>query len=87
MKTFTISVLILGVSLCAPVGVYASDRAAPVHKHHAHHRVAYLHSVAYTALSPKAVALVPAPVVVPAAPETDGLSRNRDDCNYGCIDN
>ena len=67
MKTFTISATILGVALCAPVGVYASDGPAPIQKHHAHHRVAYL------PLTSKAIALVPAPVVVPAAPETGGL--------------
>ncbi len=81
MKSIAMLALILGVSLCATVGVYASDGAG--HKHHAHHRAADL----YFPLSPKAVALVPAPVVVPAARETDGLSRNREDCNEGCIDN
>jgi len=39
MKTFTMSALILGVALCVPVGANASDRAAPIHKHHAHHQV------------------------------------------------
>jgi hypothetical protein len=38
----------------------------------------------------KARALAPsmAPVLAPErrAPETDGLSRNDEDCNYGCID-
>ena len=83
MKTFTISALIFGVALCAPVGVYASDGAAPMQKHHAHHRVAYLQ------LPLSATALAPTPVLVPAAPaqETDGLSRNPDDCmRWGCID-
>jgi len=83
MKSITMLALSLGVSLCAPVGVYASDGGGLSHKHHAHHQAADL----YFPLSPKAVALVPVPVVVPAARETDGLSRNREDCNEGCIDN
>jgi hypothetical protein len=87
MKTITISALILGVALCTPVVVYASDGVKSIPKHHAHHQFAYLHPVAYLPLTPKAVALVPAPVVVPAARETDGLSRNHEDCNEGCIDN
>ena len=36
------------------------------------------------AISPKATALVPA---VKLNDNTDGLSRNHDDCNRGCIDN
>lgn len=78
MKTFSILAIALGVALCAPTAVYANDSAMRVDKHQGYHRVA-----SATILN-KAEALAPAPVHVP---ETDGLSRDRDDCNYGCIDN
>ena len=39
----------------------------------------------------RAKALAPVQILAPAraehAPETDELSRDADDCNYGCIDN
>ncbi len=39
----------------------------------------------------KAKAIAPRSLLPPApaerVPETDGLSRNVEDCNYGCIDN
>ena len=67
--------LSFGVAVAAPVSAPAADGAYPFHKHAVHtHRVAY--------------ALAPPRVVAPALsePETDGLSRNLDDCvTYGCI--
>jgi hypothetical protein len=77
MKTFTISSLFLWFALCAPVGAYASDGVP--HKHHVHHPVVYLQ------MTPKAAALVPAPKAVDD--DSDGLTRNIDECNRGCIDN
>ncbi len=77
MRTFTISALILGVALCAPVGAYASNVPAPIHKHHAHHQVVYL------AMTPNATALAPA--LKPVDDDSDGLTRNIDECNRGCI--
>ncbi len=77
MKTFTISAIIIGIALCVPLRAYASDRPAPVHKHHAHHQVVYL------AIAPNATALAPA--LKPVDDDLDGLTRNIDECNRGCI--
>jgi hypothetical protein len=41
------------------------------------------HEVVYLAITPKAVALVPAPKAVDD--DSDGLNRNIDECNSGCI--
>jgi C4-dicarboxylate transporter len=72
-------VLAFGVALGAPFSALASDRAHSSHKH-----AVQMHWAASTA-----TALAPERSVVPVAQpkETDGLSRNRDDCNEGCIDN
>ena len=77
MKTFTISALILGVALCVPIGANASELPALVHKHHANHQVVYL------SIPPNATALAPA--VKPVDDDSDGLTRNIDECNRGCI--
>ncbi len=74
MKIFTISTLIFGVTLCVPV---AYNGPAPIHKHHAHHQVAYL------SMTPNATAL--APGLKPVDDDSDGLTRNIDECNRGCI--
>jgi hypothetical protein len=66
-----------GVALSAPVSALASDSAHPYHKH-------AIHQAAYVGVSPRATALAPAPVV--PVKESNGLSRNSDDCNEGCID-
>ena len=66
-----------GVALLAPVPALASDSAHPYQKH-------AIQQVAYVGVSPKATALAPASVV--PTKETDGMSRDSDDCNRGCID-
>jgi len=66
--------LSFGLALAAPSSALAGDGAHPFHKH-------------ATQMS-HATALAPARAVAPALPaiETDGLSRNLDDCvRYGCI--
>jgi hypothetical protein len=73
-----------GVAVAAPVSALASDGAHPFHKH-----AVQMHREAHAGVSSNATALAPMPAVVPVAParETDGLSRNLDDCvKYGCID-
>jgi hypothetical protein len=75
--------LTFGLALAAPASVFAGDGAHPLDKH-----ATEMHRVAYAGLSSHATAL--ARVVAPALPatETDGLTRNLDDCvKYGCIDN
>jgi hypothetical protein len=80
MRIFTTLALALGVALCAPVGAFASNSVTPTHRHHA------VHQVVYVAISPKATAFVPvAPKQVDD--DSDGLSRNVEDCNRGCIGN
>jgi hypothetical protein len=78
--TSTSAALAFSFALAVPISAYAAG-AASVHKQTRH--------VAHVEISRNASALAPAWVmsVVGRLPETDGLSRNRDDCNYGCIDN
>ena len=74
--------LLGAVALSAPVSAYASDGATLVSAHHRSHA----QQIADWGLPPTATALAPS-MFVPVLPETDGLSRNPDDCKYGCIDN
>jgi len=72
--------LAFGFALTMPIPAYAQVGAQPSHKHkaHVHH---------FMAIPQTATALMPAPVTAVRVPETDGLSRNADDCaRFGCID-
>ena len=86
MRHVTCVVLALCVALPAPIVAYASESVNPVHKHRINLQLT-------GGLNPAATALVPAIWTVRAAPalksndNTDGLSRDRDQCNRGCIDN
>ena len=71
--------LAFGFALTTPISVYAQVGAQPTYKHKAH--VDHI-----TAIPSAATALMPAPATAVRAPETDGLSRNDDDCKFGCID-
>ena len=75
MTTFKYRSLTFVVSLAALVVASASAGAQPAHKHKAH----VDQSIPWTA-----TALAPAPAV--RTHEMDGLSRDNDDCNFGCID-
>jgi hypothetical protein len=71
MKLSTMT-LALGIAL-APFAAHATlQHRYPLNHEHA-------------AISPKATALAPA--VKPNDDDPDGLTRNRDECNRGCIDN
>jgi hypothetical protein len=83
--------LLMALTLATPSSVAEAKNHAPVSRHLALH---------HGSVDPRAISLVPAAPAfflfnwsgsyVPAArkPETDGLSRNPDDCaKYGCIDN
>jgi hypothetical protein len=73
--------LAVDVAFAAPISALAADSAYPFHKHAVQtHRV--------TDLPSNAIALAPVQALVPAAHVrvSDGLSRNSDDCNMGCID-
>jgi hypothetical protein len=76
MTTLTYRSMTFVASLA--VLVVTSASAQPTHRHKAHtDRFAPIPWTA-TALAPAATARIH---------ETDGLSRNPDDCNFGCIDN
>lgn len=81
MKRLSFVSIALCAILAAPVAAYPALGAgapAPGHRTVRHHKAADF---------AKASALAaPAAVAAPASRETDGLSRNDDDCNMGCID-
>jgi hypothetical protein len=65
----------MSLALCFALTPLAAH--ATVQQHHAvHHQ--------HAAISPSATALVPA---VKLDDDSDGLTRNRDECNRGCVDN
>ena len=88
MRLVTSVALALCVALPVPIVANASERVNPVHKHQIHQQ-----RVITGWFNPAATALVPVIGFVWAAPtlksndNTDGLSRDRDQCNRGCIDN
>jgi hypothetical protein len=88
--TLACGFLLMALALAAPSSAAEAKNHAPVGHYHAlHHR----------AIDPRAAAQVPAApafslfdgsgsyVPSPRKPETDGLSRDPDNCKYGCIDN
>jgi hypothetical protein len=97
MKTFVLASLTLGMALASPVAGAAPENAAnPFHRHPvARHRVVDHRQ----ALDSRAVAYAPvlpffgllpyaSSVYNHSSHETDGLSRNPDDCvRWGCVDN
>jgi hypothetical protein len=97
MKTFILASLTLGLALASPAAGAASENAAnPLHRHPvAHHRLVDHRR----AVDSRAVAYAPVLPFFGLSPyasraqdngnhETDGLSRNADDCvRWGCIDN
>src|ERR1700691_5422931 len=90
-STLACGFLLMALALTAPSSAAEANHHAPVSRHLAlHHR----------SFDPRAAAEVPVGpafflfdgsrsyVPAPQNPETDGLSRNPDDCaKYGCIDN
>ena len=88
MRFAAIVGLALCVALSAPIAANAFDGAAPIHRHriYMHQAVRGLFNTAATALSPP-FAIVPAAPAVKSDDNYDGLSREPDQCNRGCIDN
>jgi hypothetical protein len=82
------------VVLTVPVAANAYDGAAPIHRQRIHSHHAY-GAVQTEKIEPGSTAQIPAepapsffPHIAPNLPgqrDTDGLSRNPDDCNKGCI--
>jgi hypothetical protein len=85
MRLATILALALCVAVPAPIAAAASERATGMHEHPVH-----MHHVVRRSFN-AATALAPPSAIVRAARSdshtSDGLSRDSDDCNYGCIDN
>ncbi len=84
MKTHLKTSLALGLILILNGGAFSAYAASAPDKmtppaRHLHLKDSFAKA---KALAPAAVPQAPAPRV----PETDGLSRNDEDCNYGCID-
>jgi hypothetical protein len=82
MKIISTSVVValsLGGALAAPIFALAADGAHPYHKH-----AVGTHRVARAGALSSATAL--APTLPAPANDADGLSRNSEDCNKGCID-
>jgi hypothetical protein len=84
MKTLLNTSIALGVLVPSPITTYsaASASAPAMDRSHPHHKV---NSADARALAP--FWATPAAGARSSARETDGLSRNRADCNFGCIDN
>jgi hypothetical protein len=77
---YAASALAYGFALTAPIPAYAQVGAQQTYNHKAHARH-------FMAIPRTATALTPAPATAVPAPETEGLSRNADDCvKFGCID-
>jgi hypothetical protein len=83
MTTLSKSSFVLAIALATSGLCVAHADTAPRPKH------ATVPSVAHDMTKAKALApleFMP-PMRADHRPETDGLSRNVDECNYGCIDN
>jgi hypothetical protein len=87
MRLATTIALALCIALPSPIAANASDAVIPIHKHRTH-----MHLAVYRSFNPATIALAPPHAIVPVAPtvksddDYDGLSRDRDQCNRGCID-
>lgn len=78
-KLFALMVA-LGTVLAVPIDAFPAD-GAPVHKH-----LMLRHKGGGMARATALTAPAPAASAPQRIPRTDGLSRDDDDCNYGCID-
>ena len=94
MRLSATAALALGVVLAAATAASAYVDATPIHKHrlHAHHGYRSVQTEKTESSSTARIPAEPAPSFFPhIAPnlrgqgDTDGLSRNPDDCNKGCI--
>ncbi len=77
------TLLVLAITLvfaAAPGAGFADDGPKPGEEHATPHKTDFAKA---KALGPSRLQASPADRV----PETDGLSRNAEDCDFGCIDN
>ncbi len=81
MKTLFKASIAVGIILSLSAAAYpAESGGVVVHSHRTVHHMANFAKA--TALAAPALPSARSP----SLPETDGLSRNDEDCNYGCID-
>jgi hypothetical protein len=80
MRLFTTLTLGLCIALSAPIAANASDGVALINA-----RGIHMQQTVYRSFNPAATAFVP--TARSDVDKSEGLSRHRDDCNYGCIDN
>jgi hypothetical protein len=80
MRLATTLALGLCIALSAPIVANASDGVALINA-----RGVHMQQTVYRSFNPAATAFVP--TARSGVDKSDGLSRHRDDCNYGCIDN
>jgi len=76
------AILCLAAVIALAASVSAASAASSTTKAHDAHVVAH-----HVRIPKTAEALSPPVAPVVRHPETDGLSRDREDCNMGCIDN
>jgi hypothetical protein len=84
MRLFTTLTLGLCIALSAPIAANASDGVALINARGIQRGI-HMHQTVYRSFNPAATAFVP--TARSDVDKSDGLSRHRDDCNYGCIDN
>jgi hypothetical protein len=88
MRLGTILALGLFVAAPAPIAAVASERVAGVQEHRVHmHYVVRGSFKAATGLAPPFAVVAIAPAARSNDDKYDGISRDSDDCNFGCIDN
>jgi hypothetical protein len=91
MKSMMLASLALTLVLAGPVAVYAAEQAAAsVKRHHhlAHRHAAPEHNAAVAAPGAAAApALIRPAWSPPVTNDSDGLSRDPEDCEKGCLDN
>ena len=78
------------ISLASQFAADAADVGKPADSHHrpyVHHRIpAVRGSVATTAVAPGVTAVAKPAASLPVRNDSDGLSRDPEDCNKGCLD-
>ena len=78
------------ISLASQFAADAADfgkPADPYHHRYVHHRIpAVRGSVATTAVAPGVTAVAKPAASLPVRNDSDGLSRDPEDCNKGCLD-
>jgi hypothetical protein len=85
MRLATTLALGLCIALSAPIVANATDGVSLIDARGHHARGHHMQQTVYRSFNPAATAFVP--TARSDVDKSDGLSRHRDDCNYGCIDN